>query len=177
MRRYFVVLAITMGLLATPALGSVDEIQVHVQGLACPFCVFGIEKSLKKVPGVVSVETTIRTGVVRMQVKPGTPVDTDELNEAVAKSGFTLGHIEATVTGRLVSRDERPALEADPGGQILLLIEAGEQDVFKVLSGQTLEKLKRASEDGSRPLTISGRVHGHVGTLPALAVETFKVAQ
>ncbi len=177
MRRYFVVLVITMGLLATPALGSVDEIQVHVQGLACPFCVFGIEKSLKKVPGVLSVETTIRTGIVRLEVKPRTVLDTARLGEAVKKSGFTLDYIEATVTGLLVTRDERPALEADPGGQAFLLIEDGEADVFKALSSQTLDKLNRASEDGSHPLTISGRVHGHAGRLPALAVETFKVAR
>ncbi len=177
MRRHFVALVMTMGLLATLALASVDEIQVHVQGLACPFCVFGIEKSLKKVPGVVSVETTIRTGIARLEVKPGTFLDTTELKAAVKKSGFSLDYIEATVTGQLVTRDERPALEADPGGQAFLLIEDGEADVFKALSSQTLDKLNRASEDGSHPLTISGRVHGHAGRLPALAVETFKVAR
>ncbi len=163
MRRHFVVLVITMGLLATPALGSLDEIQVHVQGLACPFCVFGIEKSLKKVPGVVSVETTIRTGIARLEVKPRTVLDTDELNEAVKKSGFTLDYIEATVTGQLVTRDERPALEADLGGQVFLLIEDGEEDVFKALSSQSLDKLNRASEDGSHRYCQLEAVTGRLG--------------
>ena len=53
---------------ATSAVTSVGEIRLYVEGLACPFCTFGIEKSLKKVPGVVSVETTIRTGLVRIQL-------------------------------------------------------------------------------------------------------------
>ncbi len=43
---------------ATSTVASVGEIRLYVDGLACPFCTFGIEKSLKKVPGVVSVETT-----------------------------------------------------------------------------------------------------------------------
>ena len=41
---------------ATSTVASVGEIRLYVDGLACPFCTFGIEKSLKKVPGVVSVE-------------------------------------------------------------------------------------------------------------------------
>ena len=103
MKRNFVALVMAMGLLATPALASVDEIQVHVKGLACPFCVFGIEKSLKKVPGVLSVETTIRTGIVRLEVKPRTILDTDEFNEAIKKSGFTLDYIAGKSAGSSTS--------------------------------------------------------------------------
>lgn len=177
MRRHLRALAMLLGLAATSAMGSVDEIRLHVKGLACPFCVFGIEKSLKQLPGVVSLETTIRTGVIGIKVKPGAPLDPARLQEAVVKSGFTLDHIEATVTGKLMTRDGRPALEATPGGQVFLLLEGGAAGPLQLPAPETLDKLKQASADGSRPLTISGRVHGHADMPPALAVEAFEATR
>ena len=103
---------------ATSALASVGEVRLYVEGLACPFCTFGIEKNLKKVPGVVSLETTIRTGLLRIQLEPGTQLDPAALNEAVKKSGFTPSRIEVTVTGTLVTGDEHPALKSAEADKI-----------------------------------------------------------
>ena len=161
---------------ATSALASVGEIQLYVEGLACPFCTFGIEKSLKKVPGVVSVETTIRTGLVRIQLEPGVQLDPAALNEAVEKSGFTPSRIEATITGALVTSNEHPALKSSETDQTFRLVEPGAEGTYELLSAKLLEKLKSASANGSKRLTVSGRVHSHVGLPPAVAVESFELA-
>lgn len=162
---------------ATSALASVGEVRLYVDGLACPFCTFGIEKSLKKVPGVVSLETTIRTGVVRIQLESGARLDPAALNEAVKKSGFTPSRIEVTVTGTLVTSNKHPALKsAAKAGQTFRLVEPGAEGTYELLSAELLEKLESASADGSKRLTVSGRVHSHAGLPPALAVESFKVA-
>jgi mercuric ion binding protein len=161
---------------ATSALASVGEIQLYVKGLACPFCTFGIEKSLKKVPGVVSVETTIRTGVVRIQLELGAQLDPAALNEAVKKSGFTPSRIEATITGTLVTSNEHPALKSSETGQTFRLGEPGEEGSYELLSAELLEKLKKASANSSKRLTVSGRVHIHTGLPPVVAVESFEVA-
>ena len=174
MKHPMLILILALGL-TSPALGSVDEARLHVKGLACPFCVFGIEKELEKVPGVVSLETTIRTGVVRIQIEPAASLNAGALNEAVKEAGFTPAKLEATVTGKLVTRDEKPALESSGSGQIFVLVEPGRPSGS--ISDESLVKLKRASEDGSRMLTISGHVHTHVDMPPALAVESFEVAR
>ncbi len=161
---------------ATSALASVGEVRLYVEGLACPFCTFGIEKSLKKVPGVVSLETTIRTGLVRIQLEPGAQLDPAALNEAVKKSGFTPSRIEVTVTGMLVTRDEHPALKSSETGQTFRLVESGPEGTFELPSAELLEKLESASANGSKRLSVSGRVHSHAGLPPALAVESFEVA-
>ncbi len=161
---------------ATFALTSVGEIRLYVEGLACPFCTFGIEKSRKKVPGVVSLETTIRTGLVRIQLEPGAQLDPAALNEAVKKSGFTPSRIEVTVTGTLVTSNEHPALKSSETGQTFRLVEPGPEGTFELLSAELLEKLRSASANGSERLTVSGRVHGHAELPPALAVESFEVA-
>ena len=119
---------------ATFALTSAGEIRLYVDGLACPFCTFGIEKSLKKVPGVVSVETTIRTGLVQIKLEPGTALDPAALNEAVKKSGFTPSRIEVTVTGTLVTSNEHPALKSSETGQTFRLVEPGADGTYELLS-------------------------------------------
>ncbi len=161
---------------ATSVLASVGEIRLYVEGLACLFCTFGIEKSLKKVPGVVSIETTIRTGLVRIQLEPGAQLDPAALNEAVKKSGFTPSRIEVTVTGTLVTSNEHPALKSSETGQTFRLVEPGAEGTHELLSAELLEKLKSASANSSKRLTVSGRVHSHAGLPPALAVENFEVA-
>ena len=155
---------------------SVGEVRLYVEGLACPFCTFGIEKSLKKVPGVVSIETTIRTGVVRIQLEPGTRLDPAALNEAVKKSGFTPSRIKVTVEGTLVTSNEHPALKSTETGQTFRLVEPGAEGTYELLSAELLEKLKSASANSSKRLTVSGRVHSHAGLPPALAVESFEIA-
>jgi len=169
------VLGISLSLF-TEAFAAVDEVRLQVKGLACPFCTYGIEKNLKKLPGVSSVETTIRTGIVRVKLGPGVALELEGLQQAVARSGFTLDHVAATVTGRLTSREGRAALEVQPGGQSFLLLETGSKEVSDELSSSTREKLSQASAEGSRLLSITGRVHGHAGMPPGLSVEAFEVA-
>ena len=161
---------------ATPALASVDEVRLYVEGLACPFCTFGIEKSLKQIPGVVSLETTIRSGLVRIRLEDGARLDPAALCDAIKKSGFTPSRIEVTVTGTLVTRDEHPALKSPETGQTFRLVEPGAESTFELVSTELLEKLENASAHGSKRLTVSGRVHSHAGLPPALAVENFEVA-
>jgi mercuric ion binding protein len=175
-RTFAVALVALLFVSATSALASVGEVHLYVDGLACPFCTFGIEKSLKQVPGVVSAETTIRTGLVRIQLEAGARLDPAALNEAVKKSGFTPSRIEVTVTGTLVTRDEHPALKSSETGQTFRLVEPGAEGTYELLSAELLEKLQSASADSSKRLTVSGRVHSHAGLPPALAVENFDVA-
>ena len=175
MKRHLVTVVIAFGLIALPALASVDEAQIHVEGLACPFCVYGVEKNLKRVPGVVSLLTTIRTGWVHIDMEPNAVLDTDALKEAIKKAGFTPSDIEATVTGDLIQRDERWALKSTGTGQVFLLVEPSE-DGLQRISEETLAKLQQASNDGAKPVVITGLVHSHPGMPPALAVERFKVA-
>ena len=117
---------------ATSAFASISEVRLYVEGLACPFCTFGIEKSLKKVPGVVSLETTIRTGLVRIQMEPGASLDPAALNEAIKKAGFTPSRIEATITGRLVTSNEHPAIASSILEGIKLAAIGFDKDVGKL---------------------------------------------
>jgi mercuric ion binding protein len=154
---------------------GINEVRLYVEGLACPFCTFGIEKSLKRVPGVSSLETTIGTGLVRIQMKPGVPLDPPALNEAIERSGFTPSRIEATITGRLSTDHEHPQFVSSGDGQVFRLVQPGSADSFEPLTAETLAKLTLATRGGSRLLAVSGRIHVLANPPPALAVENFEV--
>jgi copper chaperone CopZ len=93
---------LTIGLLAVALLtgttlfsqGGVErEIVASVKGLACPFCAYGIERQLKEIPAVSRVEVSIKTGIVRIFLKPGESVTRHAIEKAVDKAGFTLADL------------------------------------------------------------------------------------
>jgi mercuric ion binding protein len=61
-----------------------------VDGLACPFCAYGIEKKLKAINGVVGLEVDIAKGVVRVTMAEGAKLDEAAARKAVEAAGFTL---------------------------------------------------------------------------------------
>lgn len=74
------------------ALGAFAEdpvYEVGVDGLACPFCAYGVEKQLSRVSGVREVETDVAKGVVVLRVEPGASLDEDAVRDAVRRAGFT----------------------------------------------------------------------------------------
>ena len=64
--------------------------QVEIDGLACPFCVYGIEKQLSQVEGVSELKTDIKAGIVLVTVAEGATLDEDAVRQAVTHAGFTL---------------------------------------------------------------------------------------
>ena len=75
-----------------------------------------------------------------------------------------------------MTSNEHPALKSSETGQTFRLVEPGAEGNYELLSAELLEKLKSASADRSKRLSVSGRVHSHAGLPPALAVENFEVA-
>ena len=63
---------------------------LQVDGLACPFCSYGIEKQLRKLSGVNDVVTDIKTGTIQVKTKSGIKLTEAKLRAAVQRSGFTL---------------------------------------------------------------------------------------
>jgi mercuric ion binding protein len=63
---------------------------VGVDGMACPFCVYGLEKQLQKLQGVEEVETDLEQGNVVVLMAKGKALERDEVKQAVNNAGFTL---------------------------------------------------------------------------------------
>jgi mercuric ion binding protein len=67
-----------------------QKVTLRVDGLACPFCAYGLEKKLKKIDGVEKLDIKIDDGLVLMTFKTGAKVDREVIAKRVKEAGFTL---------------------------------------------------------------------------------------
>ncbi len=67
---------------------------IEVNGLTCPFCAYGLEKKLKKVPGVQSVTIDLKNDQAVILAKAGQALDEQALRKAVRKAGFTVASLK-----------------------------------------------------------------------------------
>ena len=89
-------IAVTLGLalFASNALAQ-TAYRIQVDGLACPFCAYGIEKKLGAIAGVARVETDIAAGTVTATMDDGATMDEASATRAVQEAGFSLRGFEA----------------------------------------------------------------------------------
>lgn len=160
-----------------PAWAEVTEVELHIDGLSCPFCVFNIEKPLKAVPALGSIDTNYKEGLVRAGVKPDQPVELKQLLKAVADTGFTLRAIRLTVIGTASEWEGHPVLDASRTGQRFLLFkEEGKSALTPehTIADPALERQLSAWRTSGTLVEIAGVVHEHQGLPPALSIETIR---
>ena len=66
------------------------QYNMRVDGLACPFCAYGIEKKFTKTDGVESVEIDLKNGLVIVQTEESKTFTEAQLKEIINDSGFTM---------------------------------------------------------------------------------------
>ena len=88
------VLGLTL-LTATASLADSHVYKLYVDGLACPFCAYGVEKKVGGLDGVETVEIDIENGLVAVTLAAGAALDEATAKRAVDESGFTLRKFEA----------------------------------------------------------------------------------
>jgi len=93
---YRSLLVLVLALLWSTAWAAPRVYQLHVDGLACPFCAYGIEKSLSKQAGVKAVETDIRAGLVRVVMDEDAGLSEAQARAAVEAAGFSLRSFNET---------------------------------------------------------------------------------
>ncbi len=75
---------------APPQTPTPNAYVLRVDGLACPFCAFGIEKEFAKQPGVEDTNVNLEHGVLVVTVKPGATFTKAQLAQLVKEAGFRL---------------------------------------------------------------------------------------
>lgn len=80
---------------ATTALAETHAYKLYVDGLACPFCAYGVEKKVGGLEGVKGIEIEIDDGVVAVTMAAGARLDEATARQAIDEAGFTLRKFEA----------------------------------------------------------------------------------
>ncbi len=108
MKRFTRLLVLGLSLVVASAVyASPPTYRIHVDGLACPFCAYGIEKRLRKIDGVKEIEADIGAGTVTVTMAEGKTLGKEEARKAVKKAGFTLGGFEEITPQEEGTRDGR----------------------------------------------------------------------
>ncbi len=149
------------------------EARLRVDGMACPFCAFGIEKKLRKVEGVRNLEVLLDEGVIELGFEADAQATVRSLEEAVEDAGFTLRGLRLAVRGKLVPESSSPTLDAGRGGRFLLLEKSDGR--LRPIAADMEERIRRAS--GGGVVVVRGEVHQHREGLPGLVVEGFAASQ
>ena len=81
------------------ALAAPPAYRLGIDGLACPFCAYGIEKQLHKLDGVAGIDIDIAEGQVLVRLNEGSVLDEATARAAVERAGFTLRGFEQVDEG------------------------------------------------------------------------------
>ncbi len=141
--RHTIRLAALLALL-TPAAPTIEaqiiEAKLKVKGLACPFCSYGLERKLKKLPGVHDIEILMNADLATLRFDGKESPDIRDFDKAVRQAGFKLADLRLTVRAKLTRHTGQSGLGL-PDGKILLVDEAGlgRELSTSVAEGTTLE--------------------------------------
>ncbi len=69
-------------------------IKIEVDGMACAYCAFGMEKELKKVSGVDHVAIQLEEGMAYISTPKSQKPQKESLSLIIQNAGFTPGTIE-----------------------------------------------------------------------------------
>ena len=128
------VVALGIGFVAELALAGVEQVSIRVDGLACPFCAYNIEKRVKTLEGVerdARIVTSIEHGIAKFPWKSGVTFDPAAVRKAIHEAGFTPRELTVTVTGAIEvssDRDAQTMLElVDENAKLTVLVTPGKR--------------------------------------------------
>lgn len=87
MKRFAFVLAMAMW--TVTAWAADTQYVIRVDGLACPFCAYGVEKKLNKIDGVERVDIDLNDGLVTVDVLDSVKLSEPQMRQLLNDSGFT----------------------------------------------------------------------------------------
>lgn len=73
----------------TGAIAAGTQYIMRVDGLACPYCAYGIEKKLKQIEGVEKIDVDLDKGLVKVDVREGTELEQEQMKQLYKDAGFT----------------------------------------------------------------------------------------
>jgi len=154
-----VTLAVTAGSFA-----GVTKVIVHVDGMACPFCAYNIEKRMKTLDGVArdaEFNVSVERGIAELAWKEDVAFDPNAVRDQVRRAGFTPGGISITAEGAVQTAEENDHLQlVDEKTGEVIAIRVGK----RVDRNQSFEALRAKAQaaTSAEPLRaiVSGPVEG-----------------
>jgi copper chaperone CopZ len=101
MMKSAILVMITM-MMSVPALRAEDQAVIRVDGLACPFCAYGLEKKIGQMEGVADYDVDLKTGNVILGLSENSKLNLQDVKAAVKESGFTFKSMQILRDGKVI---------------------------------------------------------------------------
>ena len=75
-------------------------LEIDIDGMTCPFCVYSLEKELGKLSEVEEVLISLKLNKARLTLKEGAHIDADTLQDVVLRAGYTPGEVRDISEGK-----------------------------------------------------------------------------
>ncbi len=170
-KSFFTSFVLTLVLSPWVAQAQVKQVSLRVDGLACPFCAYGLEKKVAKLEGYQADTYTVKIneGVVSFDWQSDKPLDMEAIEQAVDNAGFTLRGVTGRFAGTLEEGEDQYVLRLlAPFDQRFVLQEPSKTAVDDPRSksepaletpiNRLRERLERMIANGNA-IEIVGRVH------------------
>jgi len=157
---------LVLGLAGT---ASSADFTLRVDGMACPFCAFGIEKKLLDVPGVLDVEVYLDEGRIALAFESGSKATVDDLEQAVRKAGFGLTALSLETDGEIQREGQGDVrLVVHPGMIFRLSEESDGRD--QPVSEESLRRMSQTETSAGQILVVEGTVTERDAREPRLVI-------
>ena len=96
MMKYLKTLFLVVALWSTHALAAESIYKIRVDGLACPYCAYGIEKKLNKIEGVTFLHMDLDKGIVTAKTNGDVVLEEKQMTQLFNDAGFTFRNMKVT---------------------------------------------------------------------------------
>ena len=107
------IFALLMTIAGSTATAQIEKAEIIATGLTCSMCSNAINKQLKSMSQVDSVQTDLNTNTFTVYLKKGSDVKPRMLKESVEKAGFFVGSMVVTMPFDNVKVVENQPLQKD----------------------------------------------------------------
>jgi len=97
---------------------SVNRLLIRVDGLACYFCAYGLERFFKKSGRIAAFDMKMEEGIVEATPIKGKPLlSVETVSKYIYDAGFTFRSIKAVLVGRFEQKDDRVIFRVSDTGE------------------------------------------------------------
>ncbi|WP_320815066.1 heavy metal-associated domain-containing protein [Flavobacterium sp.] len=98
---FLIITVITLGMFNANA--QISKAEIRAMGLTCSMCSNAINKQLKSIDGVESVETDLNTNTFTVTLKENNTLSPKVFKEGVEKAGFFIGSLIVTSNSETIN--------------------------------------------------------------------------
>ena len=98
--RQLIIVAVIIFFTASAFGADETVIEIDIDGMTCPFCVYNLEKEFGKLSEVKQVLISLKSNKARLTLREGTHIDSDTVREVVLSAGFTPREVRDVSKGK-----------------------------------------------------------------------------